>query len=98
MCSSVTDLLHSLPSSVCVHTTEIFHANNPRARSREMRRAIMAEVQNLLHRETFKVVLREELTYESNALAAFFVLGIKPQADNQVKFKARDVIGRHREI
>ena len=49
------------------------------------------------NRGTFKVILREELPDGANALTARFVLAIKSNADGQVKYKARYVIGGHRD-
>ena len=77
--------------------TEIIEPGDPRASSSEMRKAILSEVRDLLKRETFKVVLKEELPDGANTLTARFVLGIKSNADGQIKYKARYVIGGHRD-
>ena len=65
--------------------TEIIDANDPRASSLEMRNTIDSEVRDLLHRGTFKVILREELPDGAIALTARFFLGIKSDADGKIK-------------
>ena len=56
----------------------------------------MQEVCDLLKRRTFKVMLKEKLPDGANALTARFVLAVKSNPDGDVKFKARYVIGGHR--
>ena len=63
-----------------------------------MKDPIYSEVRDLLSRGTFKVILKEELPDGANALTACFVLAIKSSADGQVKYKARYVIGSHRDL
>ena len=62
-----------------------------------MRLAINSEVQDLLRREIFKVILKEELPDSANVLTARFVPAIESNADGEVKYKARYVIGGHRD-
>ena len=57
----------------------------------------MKEVQDLLKRGTFNVILKEELPDGANALTARFVLAIKSNADGEIKFRARYVMGAHRD-
>ena len=80
-----------------IEATEIVSSDDPRAKSPEMRRAVMNEVRDLLKQGTFKVMLKEELPDGANALTARFVLAIKSNADSAIKFKARYVIGGHRD-
>ena len=42
-------------------------------------------------------MLKEELPDGANALTARFVLAIKSKADDRIKYKARYVIGGHRD-
>ena len=77
--------------------TEVIKDNDPRAKSPEMKSAISSEVRDLLKRGTFKVLLKEELPDGANALTARFVLAIKSNADGKIKYKARYVIGGHRD-
>ena len=63
-----------------------------------MRSAIRTEIRDLLRRGTFKVILNEKLPDGANALTARFVLAIKSSADGDVKYKARNVIGSHRDV
>ena len=51
-----------------------------------MREAIMSEVQDLLRRGTFKVILKEELPDGANALTVRFVLAIKSNANGKIKY------------
>ena len=57
----------------------------------------MNEVRDLLTRGTFKVVSKEELLDEANALTARFILAIKSNANGGTKCKARYLIGRKRD-
>lgn len=61
--------------------TEIISKNEERATAPEMIAAIKQEVNDLLRRGTFKVILREELPDGANAITARFVLAIKSTAD-----------------
>lgn len=55
------------------------------------------EIKGLLERGTFKVILREDVNSDANVLPGHFVLAIKSTKDGEVKFKARYVIGGHRD-
>ena len=81
----------------CVHLTEVIHSKDLRATSRDMSQANRDEIRRLLDRGTFSVILREEVPPDSNVLPDRFVLAIKSTEDGQVKFKARYVIGGHRD-
>ena len=80
-----------------MHVTEIIEKDDLRAKSHEMQDAIRNEVRDLTRRGTFKVILKEELADGANSLKARFVLGIKSNTDGEIKFKARHVIGGHRD-
>ncbi len=71
--------------------------NDPRANIPEMHEAIKCEVRELLQRSTFKVVVKEELPDGANALTARFVLEIKSNSVGKIKYKARYVVGGHRD-
>ena len=81
----------------CIHLTEAIHSKDPRATSRDMPQAKRDEIRGLLDRGTFSVILREEFPPDSNVLPGCFFLAIKSTEDRQVKFKARYVIGGHRD-
>ena len=81
----------------CVHLTEVIHSKDPRATSRDMSQAKRDEIRGFLDRGTFSVILREEVPPDGNVLPGRFVLAIKSTEDGQVKFKARYVIGGHRD-
>eukprot|EP00171_Calliarthron_tuberculosum_P004009 IDg4009t1 len=85
------------PSDDYVFLTEIIQSSDPRAQSSEMSAAVRTEVQGLLRRGTFKVILREDVPPDANVLPDRFVLAIKSTEDGKVKFKARYVIGGHRD-
>ena len=62
-----------------------------------MKSAIKSEVQEFRKGETLKTILKEELLDGANVLTARFVLAIKSSADGSTKYKARYVIGGHRD-
>lgn len=55
------------------------------------------KVAGLVERKTFKVDLKEDLPQDANICLRRFVLEIKSTEDNKIKFKARFVIGGHRD-
>ncbi len=65
--------------------------------SPEMREAIRAEVRDLLKRAMFKFILRSELLDGANALTARFILANMSNADSEIQYKARYVVGGHRD-
>ena len=85
------------PSDVDVHLTEILTPAEARTNSRKMSEAKREEISNLLKRGTFRVVLHEDIPKDANVLPGRFVLSIKSTIDGQTKFKARYVIGGHRD-
>ena len=58
---------------------------------------IIEEIQNLLERGAFKVILKEDITTDSNVLPGRFFLAIKSTEDGEIKFKTRYVIDGHRD-
>ena len=62
-----------------------------------MKKAIAAEIRDLMSRGTFKVVMRAEISPNANVLTARLVLEIKHKNTARVRFKARYVIGGHRD-
>ena len=81
----------------CVHLTEVIHPKDHRATSPDMSQVERDEIRKLLDRGTFGVILREEVPPDGNVLTCRFSLPIKSAEDGQVKFKARYVIGGHRD-
>lgn len=55
------------------------------------------EIESLLNRGTFKVILLEEIPSDGNVLPGRFVLSIKSTENGEIKYKARYVIGAHRD-
>ena len=88
--------IHYTPT-LPAHMIEFTEKNDPRADSPRMRRAISNEVRELLRRGTFSAMLKTELPDGANALTARFVLTVKFHADVKTKYKARYVIGGHRD-
>ena len=88
----------SAERDLSINITETINKDDPRVNSPQMRQAVLDEVKDLLRRGTFKVILKGELPDGANALTARFVLAIKSSTDGKVKYKARYVIGAHRDI
>ena len=55
------------------------------------------EIKNLLDRGTFKVIPTEDVPQDGNVLPSKFLLVIKSTEDGKTKYKARSVIGGHRD-
>ena len=97
---TVHTVLNKYSSNPTVHTiymTEVIDASVPRAKTPEMKEAIMKEVLYLLKHRTFKFLLKEELPDGANALTPRFVVAIKSNADGKIKYKARYVVDGHRD-
>ena len=84
---TLSSTLREYCSDITFHVdkTEVIDKNDPRAHSTEMREAKRAEVQELLKRGTFKVILRSELPNDANVLSARYVLAIKSNDDGKIK-------------
>lgn len=100
--SFITELHEGLrkfgtPDDSQVFLTEILDVGDPRVSSKEMNDAKRKEITNLINRGTFKIILKEEIPPDGNVLPGRFVLAIKSTEDKKVKFKARYVIGDHRD-
>ena len=80
-----------------IHLTEIMLGDYPRASSTEMSEAKRKEINGLLDRGTFKVIIREDIPPYCNVLPGRFVLAVKSTEDGRVRFKARYVIGGYRD-
>ena len=93
------DLREALTSAYSQHTflTEVISPTDPRAYSPQMTAAKRKEIMSLMRRGTFKVILKEEIPPDGNVLPGRFVLAIKSTEDDRIKFKARFVIGGHRD-
>lgn len=62
-----------------------------------MSEAIKKEVRGIFDRGTFKIILPEDVPTDGNGLPGRLVLAIKSTEDGEVKYKARFVIGGHRD-
>ena len=82
----------------CVtHATEVLKPYDPRCRSEMMSEVKKREIQGLLNRGTFKIIMREDIPHNANVLPGRFVLAIKSTEDGEIKYKARFVMGGHRD-
>lgn len=97
----MSDLRNSLrylesPQSNDVYLTAIIPNRDERAFSMDMTEAKRQEINNLLQRGTFKVLLLEEIPKDAIVLPGRFVLAFKSTEGGKIKHKARYVIGGHR--
>jgi hypothetical protein len=81
-----------------IHVTETIQPDDPRARDPKMLAAKRKEIEGLLNRGTFRIVLRSDIPQHANKLSARYVLAIKdPNTDREV-WKARLILGGHRDL
>jgi len=73
--------------------TEILHYKDPRSRSQslEAEKARQNEIENLVRRGTWKLVLEEEVPADGNIISGSFVITIKDVETDNPRFKARFV-------
>ena len=100
--SFMSDLYRALsynctPEDNDIYLTEIIDLQYPRADSLDMTEAKEKEIRSLLESGTFTVILKQDIPSNANILPGRFVLAIKTTEDGEVKFKARCVIGGHRD-
>ena len=77
--------------------TETLPFNDHRAHSPEFEEAKRKELEGLIERGTFRIVLEEELPPNPNIIPCRFVLAIKHSDTGETKHKARFVLGGHRD-
>ena len=77
--------------------TEVIKSSDPRATSPEMEEAIASEIRDLTDRNAFSIIRLSDLPPKANLLPARFVLVIKTSAEGATRYKARYVIGGHRD-
>ena len=75
--------------------TEIICERDPRAKN--FTEAKRKEIEGLIKRGTFKIVLREEIGEHPNIIPSRFVLAIKKDGSDEEILKARFVLGGHRD-
>lgn len=85
-----------LETTADVLITEIITPRDPEASSPEMTAAKKAEINSLLARGTFEVILKEEPSPNGNIRLGRYFLAFKSTEDDKIKYKARYVIGVHR--
>ena len=77
--------------------TEVLHPKDSRNLSEDALQAKRKEIESLIERGTWKVVLREEIPEGSNIINGRFVMSIKDVETNKPYFKARFVAQGHRD-
>lgn len=70
-----------IADSVDTYQTKVIAAADPRALSSKMQDAKKTEIRNLLKRETFKIILKEDMPRDNNELPGRFILAIKSNRD-----------------
>jgi hypothetical protein len=82
-------------SEASTYITEIIHADNPR--SSDFGPAIQKEISGLMETGTFKIVLKSEVETDANIIPSRMILAIKKGEDGSEVYKARLVLGGHRD-
>lgn len=77
--------------------TEVLHPRDPRNNSKETLNAKRKEIEALVHRVTWKILLKDELPKDSNIINGRFVMDIKDVETNEPDYKERFVAQRHRD-
>ena len=85
------------PEEYAVYITEIIEKGDPRYGNTKMKDAIRKEIEGLLERGTFKIVVREEIPNNPNILGGRFVLAVKNPSTKEEVYKARFVVQGHRD-
>lgn len=80
-----------------VRITEILTPSDPRTQSEEVKAAKRKELNGLIRRGTWKVVLHDEVPDKANVMICGFILTIKDTETDEPKFKARFVIHGHKD-
>jgi len=75
--------------------TEVIDPSDPR--SALFSDAKRREIEGLIDRGTFPIVLQRDVEYEPNIIPSRFVLAIKKADDGTEAYKARFVLGGHRD-
>lgn len=77
--------------------TEVLHPRDPRCALPGFSAAKKSEIEGLIKKGTWSLVLRDEIPNNANILGARFVLTLKDMEKEQPKFKARFVVQGHRD-
>ncbi|MEM6805931.1 MAG: reverse transcriptase domain-containing protein, partial [Bacteroidota bacterium] len=80
-----------------IHITEVLHSADPRAHGPLADEAKRTEIEGLIKKGTWKVVLKEEIPDDANILTGHFVITIKDVESDTPIFKARYVIHGHKD-
>ena len=97
VCRAFSHFSSSDEDDYSVHLTEVIDPRESRASSVKMSQAKRDEIKRLLQRGTFSIILREEVPKDANILPDRLFLALKSADDGQVNFKARYVVGGHRD-
>ncbi|MEM1283154.1 MAG: reverse transcriptase domain-containing protein [Chlamydiota bacterium] len=95
--SFISRPLHESNDPYRIHITEVLHPADPRAFGKLATEAKKKEIEGLIRKGTWKIVLKEEVPRDANVLTSHFVITIKDVETNQPIFKARYVIHGHKD-
>ena len=92
--STKPDKKRTIPT---VHITEVLHHMDPRARTLEADNARELEIENLVRRGTWEMVLEEDDSKGTNMITGSFVVTIKDVQTKKPTFRARFVAHSNRD-
>ncbi len=94
LCKSPTVNRKEIPS---VLITDVLHHYDPRMRSEQSDRARRQEIENLVRRGTWELVLEEDVPPGSKIISGSFVIAVKDVETDKPIFKARSIAHGHRD-
>lgn len=80
-----------------VGVSKIVCAGDPLCNQPILSKAVRSEYKVLFEKETFAVVLKEDILSDGNRHTGLFLVTVKSTEKGNPKFKTRFVVGRHRE-
>lgn len=81
-----------------MYLSKIDRAGDPLSDHPIMTKSVSSEVKGLLEKETFKVILREDVPLDDNVLPGRFAMTIESNQGGKPEIKAKFAVGRHRDI
>lgn len=94
---NVASDLHCLSHASDTLMTEVLEPDDRHAKSAKMKQAIKDEVQGMMRRSNFNVVKKRRVPCDANVLPCKYILAIKFDKTGNERYKARFVIGGHRD-
>ena len=86
-----------IPHQPVVLITEVLHPRDPRNHTSEALKSKRKEIESLVQRGTWKVVIKEEVPSDANVISGRFVMAIKDVETDRPYFKARFVAQGHKD-